>query len=147
MFIFERPDASRGINAVGVSKGTSVRAREKHFRCYSVFRSHYLTLTQLDLLGRARTGASFLERLVTIPRMTFSMRPRTSVLDMTGERWRWHENIKRLNTKQYLCSISLIVYLQKHFSFLNESMHRIPLRQTNDHNLSWELASLCIHCG
>ena len=38
-------------------------------------------LAQLNLLGSARTGASSLERLVTIPRITFSMRVKISLLE------------------------------------------------------------------
>jgi len=38
-------------------------------------------LAQLDLLGSARTGASSLERLVTIPRITFSIRVKISLLE------------------------------------------------------------------
>lgn len=44
--------------------------------------SVYLTLAQLDLLGSARTGASSLDRLVTIPRIMFSMRVKTSCLEI-----------------------------------------------------------------
>lgn len=39
-------------------------------------------LAQLDLLGSARTGASSLERLVTIPRITFSIRVKISLLEI-----------------------------------------------------------------
>lgn len=49
---------------------------------FMMFNSGHLTLAQLDLLGRTSTGASFLERLVTIPRITFSMRVKISALEM-----------------------------------------------------------------
>lgn len=48
----------------------------------SVFESSYLTLAQLDLLGSSKTGASSLDRLVTIPRIMFSMRVKISMLEI-----------------------------------------------------------------
>lgn len=67
----------------------SVQGGEENFylfsRC-SVFNSSYLTLAQLDLLGSSRTGASSLDRLVTIPRIMFSMRVKMSMLEMKRER-------------------------------------------------------------
>lgn len=50
--------------------------------CYSMFKSKYLTLAQLDLLGSARTGASALDRLVTISRIMLSIRFKISWLDI-----------------------------------------------------------------
>lgn len=117
-------------------KAPVFNGREKHFRCYGLFKSHYLTLTQPDLLGSARTGASSLDRLVTIPRMMFSMRLRTSVLEMTEEKIMVLNNNNNKNDIQYYC-----LYLQNHFSFVNKSIYHILLRYTNNHNLSYEPSS------
>lgn len=43
-------------------------------------------LAQLDLLGSTRTGASSLDRLVTIPRIMFSMRVKISLLETKVQR-------------------------------------------------------------
>lgn len=50
--------------------------------CYSMFKSKYLMLAQLDLLGSARTGASALDRLVTISRIMLSIRFKISWLEI-----------------------------------------------------------------
>ena len=46
-----------------------------------VFHVIHLTLAQSDLLGSTRTGASSLDSVATIPRITFSIRVKTSRLE------------------------------------------------------------------
>lgn len=46
------------------------------------FKSIYLMLAQLDLLGSVKTGASSLDRLVTIPWIIFSRRVKISLLEI-----------------------------------------------------------------